>query len=130
MCSLDTPRDPAGGVSGSASTLDPTCADPGQPHAFHNLDNDVGQSRRALIAASSMLARATTRMILGAQSGYASGRTTVGCGGQTMRTIAGMLFGSPKSTARRSWLTWADASGVMDDRARRNLQFRLGPGEQ
>jgi hypothetical protein len=46
---------------------------PGEPFPT-TVDSDVGQSRRALIGASSMLARATMRMILAAQSAYASGR--------------------------------------------------------
>ena len=44
----------------------------------------------ALILASSMLARATTRMILAAQSAYASGRTGVAFAGQTIMITLGL----------------------------------------
>jgi hypothetical protein len=44
-----------------------------------------------LILAISMLARATTRMILAAQSAYASGRTGVAFAGQTIMITLGLL---------------------------------------
>jgi hypothetical protein len=41
------------------------------------------------------------------------GSTIVGAVGQTIRTTAGMLSGSTSSTRRWSWLTSAEANGVM-----------------
>jgi len=52
----------------------------------------VGQSR-LLVLASSMLARATTRMILAAQSVYASGRTSIAFAGQTIKITLGLPVG-------------------------------------
>jgi hypothetical protein len=54
----------------------------------------VGHSHLvALIPASSMLARATTRMILAAQSVYASGRTSIAFAGQTIKITLGLPVG-------------------------------------
>jgi hypothetical protein len=49
----------------------------------------------------------------GAVSGKRFGSITVGCGGQTIRTTAGIPSGSTSSTLRWSWLTSAEAKGVM-----------------
>jgi hypothetical protein len=63
-----------------------------------------------------MLARATTRMIFAAQSANASGRTTVGCSGQAIRTKAGMSAGSTSSMVMVLWgdaVIWPSARVVM-----------------
>jgi hypothetical protein len=51
----------------------------------------------------------------GCDIGETLGVTTVGCGGQTMRTIAGMESGSTSSIFSWWWLIWLDARAVMDD---------------
>jgi hypothetical protein len=77
-----------------------------------------------------MCARANSRAICAATSGNRFGSTTVGCGGQTMRTLAGIESGSTSSIVRSSWLIWLDARGVMAGLDKAEPPFRLGPGER
>jgi hypothetical protein len=53
----------------------------------------------ALIAVSTIWALANSWATVAAVSGKRLGSITVGCGGQTMRTMAGMPSGSTSSTA-------------------------------
>jgi hypothetical protein len=69
--------------------------------------------RRLLIAASSTTAFASIRMAVATTASSCAGVQTVALAGQTILTIAGRLSGSTSSTVNGSWLTSADARGVM-----------------
>src|SRR5215207_10094949 len=69
----------------------------------------------AFNAANTMCARANNWATAAATSGKRFGSTIVGCGGQTILTVAGMPWGSTNSIFSWSWLTWLLARGVMGE---------------
>ena len=66
-------------------------------------------------AASTICARENSVATAAATSGNCFGLTIVGAAGQVILTAGGMPSGSTSSTFRWSWLTWADAKGVMGE---------------
>jgi hypothetical protein len=62
-----------------------------------------------------MCARANNCATTAAVSGICFWLTIDGAAGQVILTAGGMPSGSTSSTFEWSWLTWAEAKGVMGD---------------
>jgi hypothetical protein len=84
--------------------------------AVARADPDNGTAQPSRRRASSILARATVRMILAAQSAYISGRTGVALAGQTIMITLGLAAGSTSwMESSSAAVMWPVASTMGED---------------